>query len=174
MNTSLLGVVAVVLATGLWWAGRRPRPLLKSTDAHAVAALNRAQNSLVWEARQTLLDAPPGEQDAQEGGSSTWSPHTPLGDQPHARLPAHQRQSWLRELKRHYRAGGAQRLEAIRLARAWGCREVIPLLRQGLRDPDPRVMREAALAMETFRGRPSPGRSLVQATPAPRNVARTR
>ncbi|MFN9646295.1 MAG: hypothetical protein ACK6BG_14510, partial [Cyanobacteriota bacterium] len=58
MNPSLLGVLAAfALATGLWLAGRRPRPLLKNTDTRAVAALNRAQNTLVREAR----NAPPAE-----------------------------------------------------------------------------------------------------------------
>ena len=175
MNTSLLGVVAFALAAGLWWAGRRPRPLLKSTDTHDVAALNRAQNTLVWEARQSL--PPPVPEGLSNPGSSCWAPQTPLGTEPGPRLPAHERLAWLRELKRHYQAGGGQRLEAMRLARVWGCREVLPLLQQGLRDPDPRVMREAAQAMEAFRGRPSLSRSTpakAQAAAAPRKVARTR
>jgi hypothetical protein len=171
MNTSLIGVVAVVLAAGLWLAGRRPRPLLTTTDTQGVAALNRAQNTLVWEARQTLQDAPAN----LEGGARLWTPQTALGTRPEPRMPAHERHTWLRELKRHYQAGGGQRLEAMRLARAWAHRDVLPLLRQGLRDPDPRVMREAALAMEAFRGRPIPRPTWSQApAAAPRKVARTR
>jgi hypothetical protein len=177
MNTSLLGVVAFALAAGLWWAGRRPRPLLKSTDTHNVAALNRAQNTLVWEARQTLPAPVPEGSGQGDPGDSPWAPQIPLGATPGPGLPAHERLAWLRELKRHYQAGGGQRLEAMRLARVWGCREVLPLLQQGLRDPDPRVMREAAQAMEAFRGRPSLSRSTpakAQAAAAPRKVARTR
>jgi hypothetical protein len=174
MNTSVLGIVAVALAAGLWWAGRRPRPLLTSTDTHDVAALNRAQNTLVWEARQTLQAAPPMGASPDEAPIGPWAPQTRLGPRPTPRLPAHERQAWLRELRRHYQAGGGARLEAIRLARAWGCREVLPLLQQGLRDPDPRVIREAALAMEAFRGRPSPSTAKTQAVAPPRNVARTR
>jgi hypothetical protein len=171
MNPSLLGVVAFALAAGLWLAGRRPKPLLKSTDTQGVAALNRAQNSLVWEARQKLQDGP-----AEQGGfrgeeGGLWAPQALLGARPERRMPSHERQAWLRELKRHYLAGGSQRLEAVRLARAWGERDVLPLLQQGLRDPDPRVMREAALAMEAFRGRPTGKR---QERVLPRNVARTR
>jgi hypothetical protein len=173
MNPSLLGVVAVALAAGLWLAGRRPRPLLKSTDARDVAALNRAQNTLVWEARQTL-QARPGEAPFSDGHEALWAPLAVLRARPKTQLPAHEKQLWLRELKRHYQTGGEQRLEALRLARAWGHREVIPLLRQGLRDPDPRVMREAALAMEAFRGRPTAKAPPAQAGAAPRKVARIR
>ena len=173
MNPSLLGVVAFALAAGLWLAGRRPKLLLKSTDAQGVAALNRAQNSLVWEARQRLEEAA-AEQTSQSGAPGLWSPQAPLGPRPEPRMSAHQRQAWLRELKRHYQAGGGWRLEAMRLARAWGEREVIPLVQQGLRDPDPLVMREAALAMESFRGRPCRPTPKRQAIPLPRNVARTR
>ena len=183
MNPSLLGVLAAVaLATGLWLAGRRPRPLLKSTDTRDVAALNRAQNSLVWQARQ----APPAEEATQEGGwngesgalgagphGDGWAPRQPLVALPAARLSAGERQAWLRELGRHFAAGGRQRLAAMRRARAWGGREVLPLLRQGLRDVDPAVMREAALAMEAFRGRVR-GRGVPVAAQAPRKVARTR
>lgn len=176
MNPSLLGVLAaVVVATGLWITGRRPRPLLKSTDAHDVAALNRAQNTLVWEARQAppvaaLEDDSPG----LEPGSDGWSPRRPLPALPAARLTAAERLAWLGELRRHERAGGAQRLAAMRRARSWGVREVVPLLRRGLRDMDPAVVREAALGMEAFRGRPGPAAPAVQAPAAPRNVARTR
>ncbi|MEB3194705.1 MAG: HEAT repeat domain-containing protein [Cyanobacteriota bacterium] len=173
MNPSLLGVVAFALAAGLWLAGRRPKPLLKSTDSQGVAALNRVQNSLVREARQQLQDGPTA-QGSPRGGHGLWSPQVNLGARPEARMPAQQRQAWLKELKRHYQAGGAQRLEAMRLARTWGEREVLPLLLQGLRDPDPRVMREAALAMESFRGRPSRPTPRRQALVLPRNVARTR
>jgi HEAT repeat protein len=177
MNPSLLGVLAaVVVATGLWITGRRPRPLLNSTDAHEVAALNRAQNTLVWEARQ----APPvaaveeGSPEAGAGGSDGWSPRCPLPALTAPRLSAAERLAWLRELRRHERAGGAQRLAAMRRARAWGAREVLPLLRRGLRDPDPAVVREAALGMEAFRGRPGPVAPAVQAPAAPRTMARTR
>ena len=173
MNPSLLGVVAFALAAGLWLAGRRPKLLLKSTDAQGVAALNRAQNSLVWEARQRLEEAA-AEQTSQSGAPGHWSPQAPLGPRPEPRMSAHQRQAWLRELKRHYQAGGGQRLEAMRLARAWAERELIPLVQQGLRDPDPLVMREAALAMESFRGRPGRPTPKPQAIRLPRNVARTR
>ena len=173
MNPSLLGVVAFALAAGLWLAGRRPKPLLKSTDTQGVAALNRAQNTLVMEARQHLLEAP--EENGGLGkGRSFWVPQAPLGAWPEPRMPAHQRQAWLRELKRHYQAGGDQRLEAMRLARAWGQREVLPLIQQGLRDPDPLVMREAVLAMDSFRGRPSRPTPKPQALALPRNVSRTR
>ena len=76
------------------------------------------------------------------------------------------------------------RLAALRRARAWGSRDTLPLLRRGLRDTDPAVVREAALAMEAFRGRPSASRPSsvpgplvrprpVQAKAAPRTVART-
>ncbi|MGA1303312.1 MAG: hypothetical protein ACO3ZD_04660 [Cyanobium sp.] len=173
MNPSLLGVVAFALAAGLWLAGRRPKLLLKSTDTQGVAALNRAQNSLVWEARQRLEEAA-AEQNSQSGAPGLWSPQTPLGPRPESRMSAHQRQAWLRELKRHFQAGGGRRLEAMRLARAWGEREVIPLVQQGLRDPDPLVMREAALAMESFRGRPGRPTPKRQAIALPRNVSRIR
>jgi hypothetical protein len=174
MNTSLLGVLAAVaLATGLWLGGRRPRPLLNSTDTREVAALNRAQNTLVREARHT--PHPPSPEKAgpgEEGLAVAWTPRIPLAALPAARLSPAERHAWLRELRRHHQAGGAQRLEAMRRARAWGHRDVLPLLRQGLRDPDPRVVGEAALAMAAFRGRPA-GRPIQTAAP-PRNVARTR
>jgi hypothetical protein len=194
MNPSLLGVLAAVaLASGLWLAGRRPRPLLKSTDTREVAALNRAQNTLVWQARQS----PPAEASANAatmaggpgggpgGGLRTgealddgWAPAQALAPLASPRLSAAQRQAWLRELRRHERAGGRQRLAAMRRARAWGSRDTLPLLRRGLRDTDPAVVREAALAMEAFRGRPSAAGPLVrprpvQAKAAPRTVART-
>jgi hypothetical protein len=194
MNPSLLGILAAfTLATGLWLAGRRPRPLLKSTDTREVAALNRAQNTLVLEARQA--PPPPSaapNQAAGDGKGDAWAPALPLAALPSRRLNPAERQAWLLELHRHERAGGQQRLAAMRRARAWGSREVLPLLRRGLRDTDPAVAREAALAMEAFRGRPGPVGRLepsgragqafrvdqpgrpVQVAAAPRKVARTR
>jgi hypothetical protein len=183
MNPSLLGVLAAfALATGLWLARRRPRPLLTSTDTREVAALNRAQNTLVWEARQAAPAEEPPQAGAWNGGaggagadSDGWAPRRPLVALPAPRLSAAERQAWLRELARHDAAGGRQRLAAMRRARAWRGREVLPLLRRGLRDVDPAVMREAALAMEAFRGRSRPiAAAPAQVASAPRKVARTR
>ncbi|MFN9645717.1 MAG: hypothetical protein ACK6BG_11510, partial [Cyanobacteriota bacterium] len=115
------------------------------------------------------------------------APDRPLAPPLAPRPSPAERQVWLRELRRQVRAGGPERLEAMRRARAWGRRDVLPLLRQGLRDADPAVVREAALAMEAFRGRPSgaawrAGQAIrvdqppppAQGDPAPRTVARTR
>jgi hypothetical protein len=178
MNPSLFGLLtALALATGLWLAGRRPRPLLKSTDTREVAALNRAQNALVQEARQApqsrgtsprALLSLAASQTAWQDSDDGWAPAERLPTLPSQRLSAAERQAWLRELRRHERAGGRQRLAAMRRASTWGHREVLPLLRRGLRDTDPAVAREAALAMEAFRRRP------VQGATAPRKVARTR
>jgi HEAT repeat protein len=93
-----------------------------------------------------------------------------------AAVEAGGRSAYRTRLETLYRGDRASRLLAIEAAHRWGDRLSLPLLRRGLRDSDPAVMRAAALAIERFRGRtaaaPVPPSS--QPTGRPRRVARTR
>lgn len=66
-----------------------------------------------------------------------------------------QRQQILARLNRWARGSRGQRLQAMALAGQLNHRCALPLLRRGLRDPDPAVMAAAAAAIARFRGRPS-------------------
>jgi hypothetical protein len=166
MNPTVLGGAASLLLLLLWWSGRRrPVQLLRSIDASAIAALNRHQNAAL------RLPAPPAPQDA---GSESPSPSpTALFGGPGLAMP---HAVLMRRLSAALTQEPATRLAALRHARAWGHRATVPLLLRGLRDSDPAVVREAALAIERFRGCPALAAGAPQpfAVPLPRNVARTR
>ncbi|MFZ0409751.1 MAG: hypothetical protein WAM11_16820 [Cyanobium sp.] len=89
-----------------------------------------------------------------------------------------QRLALLRQLDRWSQGSAADRLQAMVLARHWRHRCLLPLLHRGLRDPDPRVMAEAAAAMQVFRGRsqgplPQVAVTVSAARSRPRKVLRT-
>jgi hypothetical protein len=199
MNPSLLAALGTFLVVLLWWRGRRqpPMPLLRNPDASAVAALNRAQIALT----QAAGPRSPGASSASTHGTRTPTAAQldgkplDLGSSPPALGPAlwlgpplrrdsHAQRLYRSWLEASFRAGGAERLEAVRQARRWGHRSTLPLLRQGLRATDPAVVREAAAALERFRGpmasmeSPPLGRPLQPAGAGlrrmPRSVARTR
>ena len=169
MNPSLLGAAAATLLVALWLVTRRqPRPFLRSADNSAVAALNRAQRELV-------APGPAAVAAATEPQIATTDP--PPAEQPLPRR-ADQRGRALLLARLAAAAHGTQpeRLEAMRIARRWGHPATLPLLRRGLRDVHPAVMREAAQALEAFRGRPraAPQDELAVARSWPRTVVRTR
>jgi hypothetical protein len=163
MNGSLLAAAAGLLSVLLWLASRRrPAPLLATTSTAAVAALNRAQLSLVQQQPELSQPAVGSDQ-----------PLPPRGD-------ARQRRVFLAQLQAQLAGDQPQRLAAIRQARRWGDPAALPLLRRGLRDVDLGVCAEAACAVARFRGRtpsvaPASGATASPAQlPLPRNVARTR
>jgi HEAT repeat protein len=86
------------------------------------------------------------------------------------------RSAYRTRLEALYRGDRASRLLAIEAAHRWGDRLCLPLLRRGLRDTDPAVMRAAAVAIERFRGRTAAAPVAPSPQPAgrPRRVARTR
>lgn len=161
---SLLGLV-------LWLITRRPpRALLRSTDTTAVAALNRAQIELV--SRVEAVDSPPDT--AATAGPEQSAAAAVLPPPPRT---AFERRTYLRQLQLWGAGDPEQRLRAVRAARLWTHPALLPLLRRGLRDGDPRVMAEAAAAIAAYRGRPvpvQPGAGIQPLGAAPRRVSRTR
>ncbi len=158
MHPSLLAGSAAVLLAVVWLLGRRRAPLTAALDSQAIAALNRAQIALVRQA-----DAP-----------AQTSDETPLSPVDFSAQPANLRERAVQLRRLAVAMGGdtPQRLAAIRsLTLGWAGRASLPLLYRGLRDVDLGVRREAALAMERYRGRSTPAQSELA---LPRNVARTR
>lgn len=189
MISSLTAALAAAVVAAWWLLSRRRPPLIRNGDTSAIAALNRAQIALVQGGREdpaeTAVSRPaesggadfrgaPGSGGlANAGTASEWEQSAML------KLP--QRRS-LQEVLRFqatlrslYRRGGSSRLAAIQAARHWGDPATLPLLRQALKDPNPAVVREAAAAIDRFRGHQGPAlRSPLQPSAAPRRVARTR
>ncbi|MBE9153298.1 HEAT repeat domain-containing protein [Cyanobium sp. LEGE 06113] len=182
MPPSSLAALAGLLALALWWLGRRPPArLLRSTDASAVAALNRSQlhqptalqppGHPVSPAGQPSRSGPPSADEA----AAAFAAASPLARQPAGvALRARDQQQLLKALQRHFEADHANRLVAVKVARRWGHRCTLPLLHRARRDPDPRVVLEAALALERFRGRQSRPQAGEPVVALPRNVSRTR
>ena len=159
MNPSALGGGAALLLVLAWLLTRRkPAALLRSTDASAVAALNRAQI-----ARVVALAAADGDSVASAAAAAAPAPL----DLP-AAGDARGRAALLHTLRLQLQGGTPERLAAMRTAAGWRDRAVLPLLRRGLRDVDPQVVLAAAAGMASFRGRTA---APVQ---PPRRVARTR
>jgi hypothetical protein len=169
MNPSVLGAAATTLLVVLWLlTRRRSRPFLRSDDTSAVAALNRAQLTRLQPPRAASPAA--FESAVSQASASEKAPDST----PHAFWPplpapsdARGRRRLLTRLAAAAEGPLPQRLEALRIARRWRHRAVLPLLRRSLRDVHPAVVREAALALEAYRGRSS-------LPSAPRSVARTR
>ncbi|MBL6794215.1 MAG: HEAT repeat domain-containing protein [Synechococcus sp. BS307-5m-G36] len=152
-NVLLPGAVGL-LAVFLWLQRKPVKPMLSSTDASAVAQLNRTQLELVIEAEQRSK--------TKDDVLSNWT--RPVTVQETISLQ--------QALRFGMNAGPEERLLAVRQAACWGHRSVLPLLRRALHDSDPRVVEAAALAIEPFRS--SPHRKVVQVSRPPRNVSRMR
>ena len=152
-NVLLPGAVGL-LAVFLWLQRKPVKPMLSSTDASAVAQLNRTQLELVIEAEQRSK--------TKDDVLSNWT--RPVTVQETISLQ--------QALRFGMNAGPEERLLAVRQAACWGHRSVLPLLRRALHDSDPRVVEAAARAIEPFRS--SPHRKVVQVSRPPRNVSRMR
>ena len=152
-NVLVPGAVGL-LAVFLWLQRKPVKPMLSSTDASAIAQLNRTQLELVIEAEQRSK--------TKDDDLSNWTPP----------VTVQETISLQQALRFGMNAGPEERLLAVRQAACWGHRSVLPLLRRALHDSDPRVAEAAALAIEPFRS--SPHRKVVQASRPPRNVSRMR
>lgn len=181
MLTSLTAALAAVVLAALWLLGRRRPPLIRDADTSAVAALNRAQIARVQSGGDLTARSAGAATEGPRGSLSPEYSDSPCGrERPGAlalpqRRVTHEVLRFQATLRKLYTRGGSSRLEAIQAARHWGDPSTLPLLRQALRDPDPAVVREAAAAIQRFRGRPGPAtKASSQPAAAPRRVARTR
>jgi len=163
MNPSVLGGGAALLVVLAWLITRRkPVTVLRSTDASAVAALNRAQISQVQVPVATA--EAPAVADSAEVECTRVFPSV---------SDARGRAALLQELGRQLQGPTAERLAAMTAAAGWGDRAALPLLQRGLRDVDPRVVLAASSGMATFRGRTAGEGALarVESFSLPRNAA---
>ena len=163
MNPSVLGGGAALLVALAWLiTRRRPVAVLRSTDASAVAALNRAQITQVQELTGV---------DPEEALPSIAEPSEDFAFP--AASDARGRAALVQALSLQLQGTTPERLEAITRAAGWGDRVALPLLQRGLRDVDPEVVLAASTGMARFRGR-TPGYEAVAKTnpmPLPRNAA---
>lgn len=195
MSQALGGAVVSAVLVAAWLLGRRRPALIRSTDATAVAALNRTQMALVAgrgsgatgsEARADAGGAAPADPGAPPQGPADpalaldWPLDRPslrqLGaEQLHLHPPhdARSRAALLHQLQADYAAAGVARRRALARCVAWGDRATLPLVQRGLRDADPVVAGLAARAMEAFRGRSQAPAAAAQPLRLVRNVSRT-
>lgn len=156
MSQALSGLLVAAVLAGLWLLGR-PRPrLLASTDTSAVAALNRAQITLVHP-------------EEDEGSAAASAAADPTGSVPVSPQECRHR---ARELQRLWQSGPRGRRQVIELCAVSAHPSCLPWLRQGLRDSDSAVVALAAEAIAPFRGRLAARNESAQPTRLPRNVAR--
>lgn len=158
MTQALTGIVIAGVVAACWVLGRPKRNILRSTDASAIAAINRSQMELVIPARE-------GDAIGQASAQTVQLP------------AAHDRRGrglLLKQLEAQFRAGGEARRNAMAICQLWRHREALPLIRRGLRDADQVVAALAADAMAHFRGRSSAPVAAAQPLKLPRNVSRMR
>lgn len=160
MTQALSGAAIAAVIAACWLLGRRRPTILKSTDASAVAALNRSRMELVLP------------KDTQDSAPEA---NAPILDSHVLPAPAdlRSRRQLLAQLEQQFQAGGEQRVQALAVCSAWRHRDALPLIRRGLRDSDCQVAALAAEAMAHFRGRSAAAPQPAPAK-APRNVSRTR
>ncbi len=199
MSQALGGAVVSAVLVAAWLLGRRRPALIRSTDAAAVAALNRTQMALIAGSGSGATGTEARADDEEEAGSAaTADPAAPpegpsdpalaldwpldrpslqqLGaEQLHLHPPhdARNRAALLHQLQADFAAAGVARRRALARCVAWGDRSTLPLVQRGLRDADPVVAGLAARAMEAFRGRSQAPAEAAQPLRLPRNVSRT-
>jgi hypothetical protein len=161
MTQALSGAAIAAVIAACWLLGRPRRKILRSTDASAVAALNRSQMELVLPRQAAAASS------TDSGNHSSVSVALPSPADRRGRLQL------LAQLERQFQQGGEARRHALALCGTWQHRDALPLIRRGLRDSDQQVAALAAAAMAHFRGRSLATAQRAAAKP-PRNVSRTR
>ena len=134
MNEFISAGVALVVALGLWGAGKKPKKLFQ----------NRFQTNNPSTSQYSL-------DEASEGYSTKdyyIKYSKALCNKPKT---AKERIALIKELKKFISSGPDNRLLAIQAASEWGDPATIPILKLGLKDFDSRIVITAAEAISKFK-----------------------
>ena len=160
-----LGIGASLLAVLIWLISRRRPPQLFASAA-------TSQSASLGSAAALMQVLAPGAQPARPISDQTPAVAVWPATGGCAELTGQQR---LRQFRRAMAGQPAQRLAVLQQLAAQPDRACLPVIRLGLRDPHPAVVRLAAEAMASFRGRAAapaaaqPGAAAVRRLP--RNAA---
>ena len=161
MNQIFLGSFALILTFSLWAFGRKPLLYLKKSK-QSNFKINKSAEKI------SLVKLENRTSEKQSANSSAfveqfWEP--PKSAQQKVKLKE--------KLRISMKGGPEERLKAIRISRLLVSADIVlPILRRGLNDSDSQVVKEAAAALEKYRGLPkSPNFQEAEMLRPPRNVA---
>ena len=160
MNQIVGSATALVLALVLWGLGKRPQKTQKELLGH----YQTNQTSLI---HLRLADQLEGQSDSDSmivtfDNSHKWAEPISTPDQI----------ILLKELKNMMKGGPDEKLKAIKISNLWGNKSTLPILRIGLKDADSQVRKEAAAAIQKYKGMQCLQSSHTSDTARPpRNVA---
>ena len=149
MNQIIAGGFAFILALFLWSIGKKPKKIpTKLPDLNEQIPMGLVQKSLNREQRKQ-----------RERSKIVWNP--PKTEK--------ERISLKKNLFKLIKSNPEERLYAVQIATKWGDSCTLPILRQGLRDSDSRIVLAAAEAIEKYKQHPLICSDQLS-FPSPRNV----
>ena len=158
MNQVFAGVIALLLALGIWANGKKSRKTpFASIREEAFSALKSQDSSLVQVTKTAKITHKINDKNQAVRYESPKSPRDKL--------------IMKKKLSKLIISTPNDRLYAIEIASQWASKEALPFIRRGLKDSDSRVVIAAAAAISTRKGNKSPVKPTAQTIRPPRNVA---
>ncbi len=152
MNEFISAGVALVLALGLWGAGRKPKKLFQ----------NSFQKNIPSTSQATLVEGSEGFLKKNYYFTHSKS----IYNKPKT---SKEKIALIKKLKKFISSGPDNRLLAIQAASEWGDPATIPILKLGLKDFDSRIVITAAEAISKFKN--TRAKRIHQKKSHPRNVS---
>ena len=159
MNQVLAGTIALIIGLALWGLGKKPRYGLNSDAEQEFLGVQNELKLVLVESNKE-----PGNQQNQIKNTKIeidWQPPNTT-----------QKRIFLKKRLNQLISGGPrERLQAIILSDLWGHKNVLPILRRGLKDSDSDVVAAAAMALAKHKGFSYPLDQETETLRPPRNAA---
>lgn len=140
MNQILGGLTAILISLLIWGVNRKPKRLALGDRYQILNTLNDQISSVEIDKQKSTQVF------STDSGIAVNNLEIPKNIQ--------QKINLIKKITTLSQGNPNARLEAIKISNAWGDRAILPILKKGLKDSDPRVVIEAASAMNKFRGLP--------------------
>ena len=157
MNQVLAGTSAVIITILLWSTRKKPKGLLSDSQVYKANLYNLNQSAVTLVEPRGFTTEGKKEESSEE--ANKWN--KPISTKDQIKLK--------KQILKAINSGPEERLEAVRLANAWGSPSIVPVLKKGLKDADSRVVIAAAAAISQHRG--ATRKPITQASRPPRNVS---